>query len=163
MTFCFLPFSRVMVCILPILPPVRALVDSSEVAKASANASESSLEDSFAVSSEAEASEDADPSCASSCARCNSSLICFFSCSVDIASAAALSITEPPSREASSSVRLSLKMMRNPLVRNAISLSLLFNTSKSYTVVSVKIVSSGRKVTFVPVFSTGQVPISFKE
>ena len=152
-----------MVCILPILPPVWALVDSSDVAKASANASES-----FAVSAEAEvsseviASVDAPASMASSCALCNSSLICFFSCSVDIASAAALSTTEPPSREVSSSVRLSLKMMRSPLVRNAISLSLLFNTSKSYTVVSVKIVSSGRKVTFVPVFSIGQVPISFR-
>ena len=139
-----------MVCILPILPPVRALVDSSEVAKASANASESSLTDSFAAASETGSSEDAEVSLASSCALCNSSLICSFSCSADIAS-----------REASSSVRLSLKMMRSPLVRNAISLSLLFNTSKSYTVVSVKIVSSGRKVTLVPVFSIGQVPISF--
>ena len=55
-----------MVCILPILPPVRALVDSSEVAKASANASESSLTDSFAAASETESSEDAEVSLASS-------------------------------------------------------------------------------------------------
>ena len=61
-----------------------------------------------------------------------------------------------------SSTRSSFKIIRRPFVRKAISRSLIFKTSNSNTVVSVNMVSSGMKVTFVPVCSTGQVPISFK-